>query len=342
MSRPTAYGVIVGSGIRGAGAAYFMARRGWRVHVVEVGEVGGGTSTATNANLAPHNRDPLSPEFGLAMATAAMYASPEADFSADLEFRRCGRVMLAEDVNPLLAVGAYLRAVRRMGGQVWTQTPATRVRVERGRVVEVQTPHDPIATGLVIDAARASAGAVACMAGMPFDITLVWGQLVVTEPVPSRGVGTWNEAAVVLHHHDRTGYAVRFLATRVASGNLLIGRCELAGEAQRRVILEAVAPVLRRGVRFIPAIRDLRVIRIFAGIRPYSPDERAAIGLVPSPLGFALLAGFGDKGIGLSAGTRLLTQALCGERPDLPLEPFDPARFSAREPHIPALKGGPA
>jgi D-amino-acid dehydrogenase len=79
------------------------------------------------------------------------------------------------------------------------------------------------------------------------------------------------------------------------------------------------------------------VIRVFAGIRPYSPDERPAIGRVPSLPGFAMLAGFGDKGIGLSAAPRLLAQALCGRTPDIPLDPFDPGRFLQR-----TLQGGHA
>jgi glycine/D-amino acid oxidase-like deaminating enzyme len=357
--------------------------------VLEAGEAGGGTSSATNANLAIHNRDPLHADYELARATLAMYARLGEELDADLEFEQRGGITVADDadtmqmlreraarqraagmridaldgdevaradpglapdlaggllcadsawVNPMLVVRAYLRALRRLGGDVRTHTPVTALRVARGRLVAVGTPSGEIATPLVIDAAGPAAGAVARLAGVPLDITPVWGQLIVTEPVPPRAVNQWNEAHVAVRHDRLVEYAVRFLATRVASGNLLIGRCEVAGEPRRRVIPAAIRPVLERASRFLPFIRDLRVLRVFAGIRPYSPDERPVIGRVPSPDGFAMLAGFGDKGIGLSAAPRLLAQVLCDRRPDIALDAFDPRRlFAAAMP-----QGGPA
>lgn len=369
--------VVIGSGIHGAGAAYFLSRAGWRVLIVEAGEAGSGTSSSTNANLALHNRDPLQPEFPLAFHTPAMYEGLQEELSTDLEFSRRGGLMLADEasdlenlreraarqaaaglrvemldatmlrqrdsvvaadllggvycadsawVNPLLVVAAYVAALRRRGGHIWTNTPATAIRTERGRVVGVETPRGVAATEWVINAAGPNAGAVAAMAGVPFAITPVWGQLLVTAPVAPTGVAQWNEAAIV-RGHARDGFAVRFLATRLPSGNLLIGRCELRGEMRRRVIPEAIPQVLRRAIRFLPLVGGLRILRIFAGVRPFSPDGRPAIGPVPEPHGFALLAGFGDKGIGQGIAAKLLAQALCGEHPEISLDAFAPDRF---------------
>jgi glycine/D-amino acid oxidase-like deaminating enzyme len=237
----------------------------------------------------------------------------------------------------MLVVRAYLRALTRLGGSIRTQTPVTGLRVTAGRVVAVLTPGGEIPTSLVINAAGPGAGLIARLAGVPFDITPVWGQLIVTETAPPRAVNHWGEMHGPGPHGPADGYAVRFLATRVASGNILIGRCEVSGESRRRVIPAAIRPVLDRASRFMPFLKALRVIRVFAGIRPYSPDERPAIGRTASPEGFAMLAGFGDKGIGLSAAPRLLAQALCGRAPDIPLEAFDPGRFLTR-----TLQGGHA
>jgi glycine/D-amino acid oxidase-like deaminating enzyme len=376
MSRAAYDAVVIGAGVQGAGAAYHLARSGWRVLVVDAGEPGGGSSGATHANLALHNRNPRYPEFALARATVAMYADLERELETDLEFSQPGGLMLAahvEDldvmrqhaacqraaglrvemldaaavraldpgvapdvpgglycpesawVNPLLLVAAYARAVRRLGGEVWRQTPVVGIRTHAGRVVGVQTPRGVIATAYVINAAGAGAGAVAAMVGAPFAIRPVWGQVVVTEPVPSRPVGMWNETALLRCALDKFG--VRFVATRVRHGNLLIGRCEVAGAFHCRTIAAAIPPVVARARRFLPWISDLRVFRVFAGIRPFSPDGRAAIGLLPQPQGVAFLAGFGDIGIGQGVAARLLAQTLCGQTPDLPLAPFDPARF---------------
>jgi glycine/D-amino acid oxidase-like deaminating enzyme len=380
--------VVVGTGIHGAGVAYYLAAAGWRVLVLDAGEAGGGTSSATNANLSIHNRDPLLPDYALARTTLAMYAHLGQELDADLEFEPRGGLTVADDdetmrllaaraarlratgvraevldgdglrrvepalggpiaggiycpdsawVNPMLVVRAYLRAVARRGGEIRTQTPVTGLRISGGRVVGVATPDGEVSTPLVINAAGPGAGVIARMAGVSFDITPVWGQLVVTEITPPHPVNHWGEVHVPGPHGAGDGYGVRFLATRVVSGNILIGRCEVIGEARRRVIPSAIRPVLDRASRFLPFLKDLRVIRVFAGIRPYSPDERPAIGRLPSLPGFAMLAGFGDKGIGLSAAPRLLAQALCDRTPDISLDPFDPGRFVQR-----ALQGGHA
>jgi D-amino-acid dehydrogenase len=70
-----------------------------------------------------------------------------------------------------------------------------------------------------------------------------------------------------------------------------------------------------------------------AGYRPLSPDRLPLIGPVPGVEGAYLATGHGTKGIHLATGTaRLIADLILGRdrEADIPLAPFDPARFGAR------------
>ncbi len=65
------------------------------------------------------------------------------------------------------------------------------------------------------------------------------------------------------------------------------------------------------------------------GFRPCTPDMRPVIGAAPHHPGMWFAFGHNHHGLTLGPITgRLLAQAICGERPDVDLAPFDAARFS--------------
>ncbi|MBN3723015.1 NAD(P)/FAD-dependent oxidoreductase [Burkholderia sp. Ac-20379] len=65
------------------------------------------------------------------------------------------------------------------------------------------------------------------------------------------------------------------------------------------------------------------------GFRPCTPDMRPVIGAAPHHPGMWFAFGHNHHGLTLGPVTgRLLAQAICGERPDVDLAPFDAARFA--------------
>ncbi|WP_414441327.1 NAD(P)/FAD-dependent oxidoreductase [Burkholderia sp. 22PA0106] len=65
------------------------------------------------------------------------------------------------------------------------------------------------------------------------------------------------------------------------------------------------------------------------GLRPCTPDMRPVIGAAPHHPGMWFAFGHNHHGLTLGPITgRLLAQAICGERPDVDLTPFDAARFA--------------
>jgi glycine/D-amino acid oxidase-like deaminating enzyme len=87
--------VIIGGGIVGAAAAYFLARRGRSVALVEKGVVGGEQSSRNWGWCRQQNRDAR--ELPLAMRSMELWDSFASDIGEDPGFRRCGLVYASND-----------------------------------------------------------------------------------------------------------------------------------------------------------------------------------------------------------------------------------------------------
>jgi sarcosine oxidase subunit beta len=82
--------------------------------------------------------------------------------------------------------------------------------------------------------------------------------------------------------------------------------------------------------RILPALRDLRVIRTFAGLRPSTPDGLPVLGPVPDVEGFFVAAGHEGDGIALSPITgQIIAQWIAEGSPGMDVSPFSLERFRA-------------
>jgi glycine/D-amino acid oxidase-like deaminating enzyme len=116
----------------------------------------------------------------------------------------------------------------------------------------------------------------------------------------------------------------------VGSSRERVGFDETVDHAVTRAMLE-------RAYRWVPALRELEVTREWAGLRPWLPDGRPAVGpLVPASGAEAgrggVWASTGHEGSGVCLGPvsgLLLAQLVCGETPIVDPTPFDPRRFRA-------------
>ena len=67
---------------------------------------------------------------------------------------------------------------------------------------------------------------------------------------------------------------------------------------------------MRRAMRFFPALKDVNIIRAFAGLRPFTPDGIPVIGEVEKLPGFFVAAGHEGDGIALAPITGKLMAEL--------------------------------
>jgi sarcosine oxidase subunit beta len=78
----------------------------------------------------------------------------------------------------------------------------------------------------------------------------------------------------------------------------------------------------------IPALKDMHIIRTFAGLRPYTPDGLPILGKIDALDGFFIAAGHEGDGIALSAVTgELLSDLIVDNRETIPLNDYRLERF---------------
>jgi glycine/D-amino acid oxidase-like deaminating enzyme len=105
--------VVVGAGIVGCATAYFLARRGARVVVVERGPVPGEQSRKNWGFVRQQGRDPL--EVPLVMEANRLWQGLERELGADVEWVQGGNLALAADAERLARLEAWLPVAREFG-----------------------------------------------------------------------------------------------------------------------------------------------------------------------------------------------------------------------------------
>ncbi len=92
--------VIVGAGIIGSSCAYFLARSGLKVCVVERAGISGGTSGSGEGNILVSDKDP-GPELELARLGCTLWKDLSEQLPHDFEFEEKGGVVVAETESHL-------------------------------------------------------------------------------------------------------------------------------------------------------------------------------------------------------------------------------------------------
>src|SRR5712664_3132017 len=105
--------VVVGAGIVGCATAYFLARRGARVVVVERGPVPGEQSRKNWGFVRQQGRDPF--ELPLMMESNRIWCGLEKELGADVEWVQGGNLALAANEERMTLLEAWLDVARQFG-----------------------------------------------------------------------------------------------------------------------------------------------------------------------------------------------------------------------------------
>lgn len=115
--RPTADVVIIGAGAVGAACAYFAARQGLRVTVVERGQFASGTTSACEGNLLVSDKE-AGPELDLSLYSRAIFAAELAEHGALWEFEAKGGLVVSGTESGATALADLTVRQRRSGIEV--------------------------------------------------------------------------------------------------------------------------------------------------------------------------------------------------------------------------------
>ncbi|MEU6103372.1 NAD(P)/FAD-dependent oxidoreductase [Streptomyces flaveolus] len=125
IESPTCDVVVVGAGMVGAACAWYAARAGLDVTVVDRGPVAGGTTGAGEGNLLVSDKEP-GPELELALLSGRLWSELAEDLGRAVEYEPKGGVVVAGTTGALTGLEAFA-AGQRAAGVAAVSVPADRL-----------------------------------------------------------------------------------------------------------------------------------------------------------------------------------------------------------------------
>jgi sarcosine oxidase subunit beta len=368
--------VIVGAGAIGSAAAYYLAKRGRRVTVLEKGGcVGGGGSSRNGGGVRQSGRHAA--ELPLAMyGVKNLWPGLSEELGMDIEYYQEGNLRLgkteahinllreltgdcaaggldmrlidqkeARDIcpylsddiigagwcptdghaNPMLVTLAYYRAARRLGARYITGTEVTELRQIRGRVSEAVTADGEVysAESFAVTAGYDSRQILASV-GLDIPMSPVLMECIVTEEAPHMFWQMLGAATADFYGHQSK------------HGSFVFGGAHgyepyaVYGSGTRGASI-AVPSTCRAIIGYFPVLRELKVVRSWAGWLDDCADHIPVIDNPEETPGLTVGCGFSGHGFGISpvAGT-LLADLAAGDAPTLDISRFRYDRFRAK------------
>lgn len=355
--------IVVGAGIVGAACAFYVARAGLSVTVVDRGGVAGGTTGAGEGNILVSDK-PAGPELELGLRSNVLWQAL-GDELDDFEMEHKGGLVVAATASEMVALndfalaqgpGVVAQPVASLsdvepniaqdlaGGlfypqdlQVQPMLAAARMLAASGAEVRLGETVTSISPGRVLtDRGAYAAAAIVNAAG-------VWaGELGGLPIMPRRGfiLVTARQPVLVRHKVYAAGYvgAVTSSSADLQTSAVIEGTRAgsiLIGSSRERVgfASEMSLPVLRTlaqgAIRLFPRLRSVPVIRAYKGFRPYTLDHLPIIGADPLQPGVFHACGHEGAGVGLAPITgKLIADLIVGREPDMDMSPLRPGRFA--------------
>lgn len=237
--------------------------------------------------------------------------------------------------NPGKTVGAYAAAAVRAGADIRTGTTVTNVVQVGGIIQGVETDVGAIAADSVVNTAGVYADRVCAMVGLALPLTTYHVTAIGSIPMPRLldqvlGVGNADFAG----RQELNG------AMRITDGGApwsWPSRPLIPADIQPSAVM--IATVLQRAWQLIPALRAMRVARVWGGLLDVTPDEIPVIART-DVRGFVIAAGFSGHGFCLGPVTgRLICDLVTTGRSSLPIAAFSLDRFVTARPGRATLHG---
>ena len=364
---PRADAIVVGAGIVGAACAVALANDGWRVSILDAEFPSAGTTsvgmghivamddspeqlalTAYSSRLwdafAPHLDERAERETCGTLWVAEDDAQLAAVDAKRTVYQSAGLVAELLDERSLVEAEPQLRrglagALHVPGDSVVYPPGATlclldlarahgatvheRTRVREIGAHSVVCEKSTLRAEIVVNAAGPSASMLA--PGLP--IVPRKGHLAITDRYPGFCRHQLVELGYLTSAHVMTSESVAFNLQPRQTGQVLIGSSrELVGW-DATLNHDMLRRMLARAVAFVPALRDLSIIRCWTGFRPATPDKLPLIGRWPPIDGLYIAAGHEGLGITQSLGTaQLLADEIAARPSAIDRTPFAPSR----------------
>lgn len=239
------------------------------------------------------------------------------------------------EVNPLRVSFAMAKAAKRNGAIIRTQAEVTDLIIENKKIVGVCIGKEKLYADKVVLTQGVWTPLLLKKIGINLPIIPRKGQILVSERMePFIQCNILGAAYITnkLNPKQATDFEKPVSAGlslgQTHSGTLLIGGSrEFAGYdvSTNHDLTKDIAKTL---VRIFPVLKDMNIIRAFAGLRPYTPDGMPIIGELETVNDLYIAAGHEGDGIALAPITgKLIADAICEKEQLMDISMFSPSRF---------------
>ena len=357
--------VVIGGGIIGASLAYYLAKAGQDVCVVEKGFVGSESSGRCAGGIGQSHREP--PDLALAMRSVQLWKNLSNELEIDIEYRQQGNVRLAWNDEHVAGLKAMVERERSEGLECYYLDPAEthelvpdmtqiylgsvycpsdgsanpyktcfalgRAAIKQGAIIHEYTE----VTGIKLDGDRVSAvqtskgeietKVVVIAAGAWASV--IGNMIGIKIPV------TFKRSHLVVT--ERLPHFLQpFTSTDIygyfrqtLSGNVIIGyAAKPLTDLDRHVTYEAVNIAAQRAARLIPRLQNASIIRGFTGFTEWTSDYLPIVGPIKQFEGLYVAAAFCGLGFAIGPGVgELMAELVLTGRTSLSIDAYSLERF---------------
>lgn len=233
-----------------------------------------------------------------------------------------GAVCIADEaqVTPILLVRAYERAARALGAQLYDHVEVASIQSngDSNRAAGVRTSRGELFTcGHLVIAAGAWSAQFGTWLGLPIPVRPVRGELIsLRQPSPP---------LLQRMIFDEGVYDIDVYISPKPNGILLIGATKSEVGFDTSASAGGVLHLLDVATHILPDLAHCAIERVWAGLRPKTPDSRPLLGRVPNWENIILACGHGGFGITMSAVTgEAIADLIVTGQPSAVIRPFTP------------------
>lgn len=240
-------------------------------------------------------------------------------------------------LDPIKLAFAFRKNAVKHGAEFVNEAEVTGLIFQRNTCVGAHSTAGDYYGDAVINCCGSWAPRIGKMAGIHLPITPRRGQMLITEPA-ARFVNAEISSSTfeaLIYHPELVDdprilrYNLSFALEQTDTGTAIIhGTREDAG-LDTGNDPEVIELLLQTACRIVPRLKEMKIIRAFSGLRPWSDDMMPFLGPVKSVPGFFLCCGHGGSGISMSAitGKTMSELLLDGHSATFDLSVFSPSRI---------------
>lgn len=356
--------LIIGGGIVGISAAFFLSKKGVDVTLIERSEIGGEASGSNAGSMALQNKE--LEVIPLAQESLKTWAELQAELKEDLEFRQHGGLRVAENDQQLQLLLRSVSVQKKKGLEVELLSseelrsfaPYLGPSVVAASFCDKDARGNPLLASSALAKAARTQGAKIRVNEKVESIEITNNDRFLVQTSTGRytsscilnSAGVWSrdifkmvglDFSVTLHPqqvmvteqvpimfpHVVTHLEDNLTVKQMDSGNVIIGGGWEA-MVDKTVRFDSMVGNLRDACRVAPSLSNLCLIRCWGGLEGRSLDFLPVLGNLTHLPGF--YCAYGAKG-GFTLGPimgKLVSELIVSGKTTFPIEPFDVNRFT--------------